>query len=830
MTKEYYTNVSSQFGKIYYRGYSVDDDGTKRRRHAKVPFAPTLYLNSDDIDSPYKSLYDKPLQAKKFASMPEARAFVKDYKDVMDIYGYEPSRFEYNFLATTFRDILEIGVDEVNVGSIDIETTSEHGKIDTINVPEEITLITYQNIATKKIVTFGARPSTVENYVLCTDEKNVISKFIAHVINEDPDIITGWNVAGFDIPYIINRSNKILGEEITNKLSPFGIIDMRMETVMGKEKQKFTIVGRTVLDMLELYLKFTFVKRENNKLDTVAKAELGAGKLENPHKTFREFYEKDWDLFVKYNQIDTIRVSELEDKLGLIALAMAMAYRAKTNYADVYGPVKIWECMILSDLMNSDRFAPIKRAHKSSDGIIGAYVHTPIPGFYDWVVSIDAEALYPSIAIGLNMSPETFAGMNPDCSEESLLAGFDFSGNENNYTIAANGAMFSKEKQGVIPALMQSLKDGRNVAKKEMLAAKQLYINTGDDVYKRTSVLKGTSQLALKILNNSGYGAMSNSGFLFFDNKLAEGITMTGRYIIQYVSHHFNKRLNDFFKTKDVNYIVYMDTDSSMFALGTFVKKYYAEHDDFKITDILDKLVENHLRVFIDEATTTIAKHQNYYKPTIFFKREKICSSGFWVAPKKYALKVYDNEGVRYAEPDFAITGIEVVRSSTPAMVREALRECVSLIINNNIDELRLLVEKTHAAFMIAPVEEIAFPKGVNNLTKYSDGETIYGSGCPMQVRSALLHNHYVNKLGLENDYQPIGDGDRIKFVYLIEPNHFKENVVGFFDKLPIEFKLDKYVNREKQFEKTFLDPLNGIMKAVGWLLEEESTLEDFWT
>lgn len=289
-TREYYTNVSVHYGKIYYRGYSVEDDGTKRRRHNKLSYAPTMYLRCEDTESKYKSLYGESLQEKKFSSMPEARAFVKDYKDVMDIYGYEPSRFEYNFLATSFRDILEIGIDEISVGSVDIETTSEHGKIDTINVPEEITLITYQNIKTKKLVTFGARPSTVENYVLCKDEKDVLQHFIRHVIEEDPDVITGWHIAGFDIPYIINRSNKLLGEDATNKLSPFGIIDMKVELIHKKEVQKFTIVGRTVLDMLDLYLKFTFVKRANNKLDTVAKAELGAGKLENPYKTFREFY------------------------------------------------------------------------------------------------------------------------------------------------------------------------------------------------------------------------------------------------------------------------------------------------------------------------------------------------------------------------------------------------------------------------------------------------------------------------------------------------------------------------------------------------------------
>jgi DNA polymerase elongation subunit (family B) len=330
-------------------------------------------------------------------------------------------------------------------------------------------------------------------------------------------------------------------------------------------------------------------------------------------------------------------------------------------------------------------------------------------------------------------------------------------------------------------------------------------------------------------VNNSGYGAISQSGFLFFDNRIAEGITMTGQFIIQYVSKHFNKRLNDFFKTKDVNYIIYMDTDSSFFDLNSIVKKYYIGKTDEEIVSALDNLMEKHLRLLINEATDHISKAQNYYKETIYFKREKIFSSGFWLAPKKYALKVHDNEGVRYATPDYAITGIEVVRSSTPQIARDALRSCVVHIINKDIESMRDIVKETHTKFLVSPSYDIAFPRGVNNLSKYSSKQTIYTDRTPIAVRGSLLHNHFLEKLNLEILYQPIEEGSKILFLYLKEPNHFRENVISFVDEIPKEFKLEEYVDRELMFDKVFLKPLEGIMKAVGWEIENTSSLDEFF-
>lgn len=342
-------------------------------------------------------------------------------------------------------------------------------------------------------------------------------------------------------------------------------------------------------------------------------------------------------------------------------------------------------------------------------------------------------------------------------------------------------------------------------------------------------VLKQTLQLALKVTANANFGAMAQQGFLFFDTRLAAAITDTGRFAIQYVANHFEKRLNDFFKTKDVKYQVYSDTDSFFVTIGNVVSKYYTGKSNEDIVEALDKLMENHLRKFVEEATEEVSKRQNFYQNTLFFKREKICSSGFWVAAKKYALKVYDNEGVRYSEPDYAITGIEVVRSSTPEIARKSLKECVIHVINKDIDALRLDVESAYKQFISASAEDIAFPRGANNLDKYSSDVTIYTKGCPIAVRGCLLHNFYINELNLGNKYQPIEEGAKIKFIYLKTPNTIKENIIAFDEVLPPEFNLDKYVDRELQFQKVFMAPLDGIMKAVGWQLEEQSDLDSFF-
>lgn len=513
--QEFYTNVSMDYsGNILYRGYN---DG--KRVQGKIPYSPTLFVESKEPDSKWVQLYGVPLAPKKFETVRLAKEYCKMYGDMVELYGYQPNRFEYQFIAQNFPDELAVAIGDVRVTSIDIETEiGDSGFPNPYEAEEPISLITLHDFNTGKLKTFGYTPSTTENFTLCQDESDMLRQFIQHVVVSDPDILVGWHIKGFDIPFLINRCNRVLGEAFTKKLSPFGKIDCSEENIKGKEVQVFTIVGRTILDLLDLYQKFTFVKRETYKLDHIAEVELKKNKLENPFSTFKEFYtgvceveteppkdahplthkaflrtslkrsegcseewhrldkeikQESWDLFVKYNQIDAILVSELEEKLGLISLVLSISYLAKINYTDVFSPVKTWEMFILGYLMNvENKFCSIKRQNNSSDGFIGAYVHDPKPGFYDWVVSGDFSSLYPNIIKMLNISPETLIGVNDQIEESSFLNG-DIEFSNEDYAVAASGAMFTKDDIGILPKLVNTVLDGRKIAKNKMIALKK---------------------------------------------------------------------------------------------------------------------------------------------------------------------------------------------------------------------------------------------------------------------------------------------------------------------------------------------------------------------
>lgn len=508
---EFYTSVSLGYNDILYRGY---EDG--KRVQGKIPYAPTMYLEGATSDE-IKSLYGVPLTPKKFESLRDANDFVKTFGGMKTIYGYPARSMHYQFIAENFKDDLVVGIQDVRVLSLDIETeVGESGFPNPLEAKEPISLITTQEINSGRLITFGYQTTNIDNFVLCTSEKDMLVKFIRHIMDYDPDIITGWNIKGFDVPYIINRIDNVLGEKATSKLSPFGKIDIKDENIKGRETKVYTIVGRSVLDLLDLYQKFTFVRRESYKLDHIAFVELKKNKLENPFSTFKEFYtgtgdveiddgtelghlayvrtqmklsgdiESDeyidldrkvkqlaWDTFVRYNQIDTILVSELENKLGLVSLALSLAYLTKINYNDVFSPVKMWEMFILGYLMMVEKtFCDIERGGESGDGFIGAYVHDPKQGFYDWIISLDLASLYPNIMRMLNLSPETLVDVIEEATEESFLNGtVDYSGTE--YTVAANGARFRKDKQGILAKMVGFTLDGRAIAKKEMLKYKE---------------------------------------------------------------------------------------------------------------------------------------------------------------------------------------------------------------------------------------------------------------------------------------------------------------------------------------------------------------------
>ncbi len=824
MSKTIYTFFAERYNKIFFRGYK---DG-KRIQSSDVNYKPVLYVPSEE-ESEFKSIYGENLKAIEFDSIKSAKDYCKQFKEVSRIHGN--NSFAYDFIHQQFPGELEVSISDLKILSYDIETSVELSFPDVKNPVEEILLITTKDLNSKALVTFGCKHSDVENYIRCADEKDLLSKFINHIVDTDPDILTGWNVINFDTAYISARIKKVLGQSALNRLSPFNIVEEKTKTIMGQEVVYFDIFGRCVLDLLELYKKFRFINRPSYKLDYIANVELSEKKLENPHKSFKQHYKADWTgnkSFTLYNQIDVHLVDKLEDKLGLVYLAVTLAYLTKINFSDVFSPVRTWENYILSTLLQRNIFCQLKVTHQSEDSIVGGFVKEITPGRYPWTGTLDAASLYPSIIMSLNMSPETIVDMLPSVNPESLLEGHLVNSGDN-FAVAANGARFRKDILGVMTGLTADMFVKRKTAKNEMIRLKKLYESTHEEHYKKDSAKYGVLQLALKVTLNELFGAQANQYFLFFDNRIAEGITMTGQFIIQEVSKAANECMKKVCKVKK-DYIVYNDTDSLAVSFDELVKLSPKKLTEDETVNYILKFIKGYLGKEIDNRCEEISKRLNFYENKISFKTEAISSSTITLAKKRYAQRVLDNEGVRYTEPEYKVTGIETNRSSTPDLIREWLMDAIKLILDGCTQEVLIqYVEKRRSEFLSYPVEAISFPRSANNLKQYSDRDTIYTKGCPIAVRAALLYNHLLKKHGLTKDLEEIKEGNKILYCALTEPNPLRENIIGYPSVLPGEFGLHKYINYTVQFEKSFLDPLTKITDALKWKLVEQSDLDCFF-
>ena len=827
---EFYTYARHYGDKILYRAVK-----NGKRISKRVPFSPTLFVKAQN-DSEYRSIYGEKISPIEFATNTEAADFLDQYIGVSNFPIFGQTHWGYQFLADKYKGEVEWDIEKVSIYSIDIETTAENGFPDVGNPIENVLLITIQNNITKEITSWGVgaylpteHTSHLNvDYRECKDEKQLLARFMEWWVVNCPDVITGWNIKFFDIPYLVARVERLFDDQGKKAFSPFKLVHKKDITIGGRTYITYNVTGVAQLDYLDLYKKFTYNVQESYKLDHIADVELGHKKLENPHDTFKDFYTKDWNLFVEYNIIDTKLVDELEDKLKLIELALTMSYDAKMNYEDVYSPVKTWDNLIYNQLLEKNIIInqSEKRQHKQ---IAGAYVQEPVPGSYEWVASFDATSLYPSIIMQYNMSPETLVpGGVFDVTVDGLLEEkYEFDTED---AVAANGQTFTRSRQGFMPEIVQKFFDDRQRYKKLMLQAKQDFENTKDPKYKNLIAKYNNFQMARKIQLNSLYGAMANEYFRYYDVRIAEGITLSGQFIIRKTAKALDEFFNNTLKTENEVYSFYTDTDSCYITMKGLVEKFFADKDKDKLIDILDKIGNEQIEPCIAQAMKQLADYTNAFEEKIVFKREAIADKCLWVAKKRYAMNVWDNEGVRYKEADLKVMGLEIVRSSTPAPVRESLKEAVKICLRSDEDTLHKFIEKTKKDFFNLSPEEVAFPRGCNNLAKYTNYNTIYEKGTPMHVRGSLMYNHLVDKHKIGNKYEKIQEGDKIKFVYLKEPNIIGENCIAFNSKIPVEFDVHKYVDYKTMFEKAFLEPMNTIVKSLGWHTEPQATLEAFFT
>lgn len=656
------------------------------------------------------------------------------------------------------------------------------------------------------------------------------------------------NCRFFDIPYIVNRMNRLWGHSKTKRLSPWNYIKKDNVEAMGRVQSVYNIVGVSSLDYLELYRKFTYTAQESYKLDHIAFVELDQRKLSySEYSGLHELYKNDYQKFIEYNIKDVILVDQLEEKMKLIELAITLAYEARANYPDVFMQVRMWDVIIYNYLKDQDIIIPNKEENFTEHTIAGGFVKEPQLGRHDWVVSFDLNSLYPHLIMEYNVSPETLIDksrypalqeMGSFVVDDLLNQKIDLSMlKQGNMTMAANGEFFTREHRGFLPTLMDSMYTDRSNYKKLMISSQKemekLKASPKHDKKEERRLRNQISkyknlQMAKKILLNSAYGACANKYFRFFDNRLAEGITLSGQLSIKWIEKRFNVFLNKILKTDGVDYVVAVDTDSCYLNLAEVVKKFVPSGDKAKIVDFIDKFCQEIMEPEINKSYQELADYVNAYEQKMQMSREVITNKAIWVAKKRYILDVIDSEGVRYAEPELKIQGIEAVRSSTPNACRQKIKDGLKIIMRASEDELIDFVQAFKNEFMEMDLIDIAFPRGVNGLEKYECGINICKKGTPIHARGSLYYNHFIKEYGIGDKYQKISSGDKIKFLFLKEPNHLKSHVISFPDIMPTQFNIDDFVDRNKQFEKTFIAPLAIILEQIGWNYEKKISLMDF--
>lgn len=827
----FYTNISQRRDSILVRGY---EDG--EHFSTEVEFLPTLYLPSK-AKTDYKTLDGSYVREINPGTIRDCREFYKKYKEVdgFEIYGMENYTFQY--ISETYSEPkIEYDITKLLIYTIDIEVSSEYGFPSPLECNEEILSICLHNMNTKQITCFGVKPYVNENpnvtYVLCDGEVDLFYKFIEFWERNYPDIVTGWNIALYDFPYLIGRFGKIVGGEV-KRLSPWEDVRTKEIEFSGKVSVLADIVGISIVDYLDLYKKFTYVNRESYALGYIGEVELEETKLDHSeYETFKEFYTRNWQKFISYNLQDTILVDKLESKMKLMELCVMMAYNAKVNFSDVFFQVRMWDAITYNYLKAKNIAIPPRNTVEKDEKFEGAYVKEPIPGMYEYVVSFDLASLYPSLIMMYNLSPETLVETkHPQASIENILHKRIDTESYSDYAICPNGCMYRKDILGFFPELVDEMFTKRKLYKAKMIEAEKEYEINPTPQLSNLITEYHNIQLNLKICLNSLYGALGNPGFRYYRLDNAKAITFSGQTVIKWIESKLNQYLNKIVGKKDVDFAISMDTDSVFLNLGPVIQTIFKGTPPDKETAInfLDTICDIKLQEFITACFEEFSQYTNAYRNTLYMKRETISDRGIWTAKKRYILNVWDNEGVRYASPKIKIKGLEAIKSSTPQVCRKMIKNAIPIMMSGTENDMVNYISKCKSEFIQLPIEDISFPRSVNKLDVYKSNLTIFKKGTPMQIRGVLLFNHYIRELGLTQKYQRIQNGEKIKFCYLKLPNPIRQNTIAFIQTCPKEFNLDNYIDYQTQFDKSFLSPLTNILDAIGWAPERRVNLAKFY-
>lgn len=852
----FYTYVKCVGNTLYFRGIRDGQRVKERREYTPVLFHPTTKTHTE-----FHALDGTPLEPKFFDSIKDARDHIKQYKGVAGFSIYGQTKFEYAYIADEYpEDVIDWSPEHIKVAYLDIEVGSESGFPDPKDASSPVTAITVKFSDSPLFYVWGTGQFTTTSdnvfYRYCASEEELLENFLQFWNEAEPDVLSGWNVKTFDVPYLYHRLQQLFGDTIAKRLSPFNYLTPREELYYGKPILSYDILGIATLDYLNLFRKYApNASQESYRLDHIASQELKEKKLSfEEYETLHQLYKLNYQKFIEYNIKDVSLVEQLNAKGRLIEMALTLAYDNKTNYEDVYTQVRMWDVICYNHLRKKNIIIPPKEEKQKSSAYEGAYVKDPQLGMFEWVVSFDLTSLYPHLIMQYNLSPETLRDGSPyrdvvsRVTVDALLSESVDLSSLRDVTVTPNQQLFSTTAQGFLPEIMEKMFADRSLYKKKMLAAKKELEVLKHDAQTPKERIKhlqfeiskyNNLQLSKKVGLNSAYGAMGNEHFRFFDIRIAEAVTLSGQLSIRWIEKALNDYLNKLLKTPGVDYVIAIDTDSVYLNLGPLVKTVFpTDAPTEKVVPFLDKICQQKLQPFIDQSYQRLADYVHAYDQKMIMKREAIADKAIWTAKKRYILNVYDLEGVRFATPQMKIQGLEAIKSSTPSACREKIKTTLQMVFAGKEQDVQDFIAQFRDEFKLLPAQDVSFPRSVNGMIKYDANKKVKNvlvdgfnlmKGTPIHVKGALIYNQALKEDGLHQDYQKIQEGEKIKFVYLKEPNRFRSPVISFIQQPPKQWQLETLIDYDTQFEKSFVEPLKIVLDAIGWKTEQTSSLESFF-
>lgn len=830
----FYTNVITRGNNVYVKGV---DKGLPFKE--KVPYHPYIFVPKPDGD--YRTLKGKPVSKKKFKTIKEAREFVKTHAEISNFEFFGLTNWEYLFINDAFPGKIEYDSNHISVVSLDIENSlynsqGKKGFPNLQNPDNEITAITLTK--NNKSVTLGCGDYIPQNdtqyYIKCEDEIDLLLKFMKVWESPGwmPDIVVGWNTLGYDFPFLFNRISKLISPDVIKIMSPWKMIDERRVIIKGEEVLYQAPVGIALMDYMELYKKFTFTPRELYSLNFIAYEELGEKKLDySEFSNLEELYLKDYQKFIEYNIRDCFLIDRLEDKLKLIKLVQNLAYTYKCNYEDTLATVKPWDMFIHHYLLDQKIVIPQNKNIPPDRELAGGYCKEVIPSFFEWILSIDVKSSYPHQIMEYNISPETFLGKLGHISVDQIiktkLETYQEDMKKYNFSVAGNLCCFRKDKKGFMPEIMEMMFNQRAEYQNKLKEYEKLKREENTNKYDNLISEFDVWQQAKKISINAFYGMLANQYCRWFSIDLAEAVTLSGQLTVKWIEYKNNELLNKECGTSNVDYVCAGDTDSNYLVLKKLLEVNNIDlRDNKKCIEFIESFYKEVLDKNIKESFNEMHVFMNSFQQKIRMARENIANRGIWTGKKHYVLNVLNKEGVNYDKPKLKMVGIETVKSSTPSACRVALKECLNIIMNGEELELISYIKKFKENFKSLPFDEVAFPRGISDIEKYTTLDVSILKGTPIHARGALSFNSLLKRYNIDN-IPPIANGDKIKFAYLLEPNHSFQKVIAAPNFLPREFKLDRFIDYETQYQKSFHDPLKAFTNIIRWQTEKRFTIDD---